>query len=266
MRASRSTRRASAGSIDLEGGKIDDLVLKGYHETIEQTEPADPASVAERRAQFLLGDDRLRQRRRRKDADARHGLDRRREDADADQPVTLTWDNGEGLVFKRVISVDDKYMFTVVDSVENKGAEPATLKPYALVLRHGKPNVAGYSVLHEGFVGVIGDGGVQEVTYAGIDKETGKTDTYSGAGGWLGFTDKYWASAIIPDQTEPIDARFSAAGTAQPEDYQADFVGPEKTIAPGAAVDDDDAHLRRRQGSRARSTITRPTSASRSSI
>jgi YidC/Oxa1 family membrane protein insertase len=111
------------------------------------------------------------------------------------------------------------------------------VRPYALVLRHGKPNVAGYSVLHEGFVGVIGDGGVQEVTYSAIDKDTGKTLTYKGDGGWLGFTDKYWGSAIIPSQTEPIEARFSARGTEQPEDYQADFVGPDQTVAPGASVE-----------------------------
>ncbi len=91
-------------------------------------------------------------------------------------------------------------------------------------------------MLHEGFVGVIGDGGVQEVTYAGIDKANNKTDSYSGPGGWLGFTDKYWGTAIIPDQTEPIEARFTAQGAAQPEDYQADFVGPEKTIAPGETL------------------------------
>ena len=155
-----------------------------------------------------------------------------------EHPVTLTWDNGAGLVFKRVIAVDDKYMFTITDSVANRRRRGGdACRPYALVLRHGKPNVAGYSVLHEGFVGVIGDGGVQEVTYAAIDKDTGKTLTYKGDGGWLGFTDKYWGSAIIPEQTAPIEARFSASGTGQPEDYQADFVGAEQTVAPGASVE-----------------------------
>ena len=80
------------------------------------------------------------------------------------------------------IAVDDKYMFTITDSVANSGAAPATVQPYALILRHGRPNVAGYSVLHEGFVGVITGGGargrltlpVQEVTYATIEKDTGK--------------------------------------------------------------------------------------------
>jgi YidC/Oxa1 family membrane protein insertase len=150
--------------------------------------------------------------------------------------VTLTWDNGAGLVFKRVIAVDDKYMFTITDSVVNSGSAPATLQPYGLVLRHGRPNVAGYSVLHEGFEGVIGD---QEhaPTYATIDKATGKLEAYKGDGGWLGFTDKYWGSAIIPDQSAPIEVRYSASGTVQPVDYQADFLGKEQTVAPGATFE-----------------------------
>ena len=75
---------------------------------------------------------------------------------------------------------------------------------------------------------------MQEITYPNIEKETGRIRELKGDGGWLGFTDKYWGSAIIPDQSEPIDARFSASGTTQPEDYQTDFVGPAIAVAPGA--------------------------------
>ncbi len=225
------------GSIDLKGGKIDDLVLKDYHETISKQSPlirlfsppgapdaywAETGFVSPGAAKTPnLESDWT--------ADAKT--------LTSERPVTLTWDNGAGLVFKRVIAVDDKYMFTITDSVANSGGAPATVQPFALILRHGKPNVAGYSVLHEGFVGVIGDGGVQEVTYAGIEKDTGKVRAFKGDGGWLGFTDKYWGSAVIPEQTAPIDARFSASGSAQPEDYQADFLGKEQTVAPGAAFE-----------------------------
>jgi YidC/Oxa1 family membrane protein insertase len=223
------------GSIDLAGGMIDDVVLKAYRETIDPKSPnitlfspvgapapywaetgfvTDAPGVKTPNRQTVWS------------ADATT--------LTAAKPVTLTWDNGAGLKFKRVIAVDDKYMFTVRDSVENGGAEPASLRPYALILRRGKPNVAGYAVLHEGFVGVIGDGSVLEITYPNIEKETGRIREVKGDGGWLGFTDKYWGSAIIPDQSEPIDARFSASGTAQPEDYQTDFVGPAIAVAPGA--------------------------------
>jgi YidC/Oxa1 family membrane protein insertase len=226
------------GSIDLKGGRIDDIILKDYRETIDPKSPnirlfsppgAPDAYWAETGFVSPGGVAKT------PNLDTLWTADR--QTLTPSQPVTLTWDNGAGLVFKRVIAVDDKYMFTVTDSVVNSGAASATVQPYALILRHGKPNVAGYSVLHEGFVGVIGDGGVQEVTYAGIEKATGKVDAFKGDGGWLGFTDKYWGSAIIPDQTAPIEARFSASGTVQPIDYQADFLGKEQSVAPGATVE-----------------------------
>jgi YidC/Oxa1 family membrane protein insertase len=225
------------GSIDLKGGKIDDIVLKDYHETVDPKSPnvrlfsppgAPDAYWAETGFVSPAGA---------KTPGLEAVWTADRPTLTPAQPVTLTWDNGAGLVFKRVVAVDDKYMFTIVDSVANSGSAPATVQPYALVLRHGRPTVGGYSVLHEGFVGVIGDGGVQQVTYANIEKATGKVNSFKGDGGWLGFTDKYWGSAVIPVQTAPIEARFSASGTVQPVDYQADFLGKEQSVAPGATVE-----------------------------
>ena len=233
------------GSIDLKGGRIDDIVLKDYHETVDPKSPnvrlfsppgAPDAYWAETGFVSPGGVAKT------PNLDTLWTADR--QTLTPAQPVTLTWDNGAGLVFKRVIAVDDKYMFTITDSVVNSGSSPATVQPYGLILRHGRPNVAGYSVLHEGFVGVItGDGAsqvgltlpVQEVTYSAIEKDTGRVRAYKGDGGWLGFTDKYWGSAVIPEQTAPIEARFSASGTVQPVDYQADFLGKEQTVAPGGA-------------------------------
>jgi len=234
------------GSIDLKGGKIDDITLKDYRETIDPKSPnirlfsppgAPDAYWAETGFVSAGGA-------KTPNFDTVWTADVAT--LTPTQPVTLTWDNGAGLVFKRVIAVDEKYMFTVTDSVANSGGAPAAVRPFGLILRRGKPNVAGYTVLHEGFVGVImGDGGasvgltlpVQEVTYSTIDKDTGKVRAYKGVGGWLGFTDKYWGSAVIPEPTAPIDARFSASGSVQPEDYQADFLGAEQTVAPGAAFE-----------------------------
>ena len=224
------------GSIDLKGGRIDDVVLKDYRETVDPKSPnvrlfsppgAPDAYWAETGFVSPAGG-------KTPNLDTVWTADH--QTLTPTQPVTLTWDNGAGLIFKRVIAVDDKYMFTITDSVVNSGSAPATVQPYGLVLRHGRPNVAGYSVLHEGFEGVIGD---QEhaPTYASIDKATGKVESYKGDGGWLGFTDKYWGSAIIPDQTAPIEARYSASGTVQPVDYQADFLGKEQTVAPGATFE-----------------------------
>ena len=236
------------GSIDLKGGKIDDIILKDYHETVDPKSPnvrlfsppgAPDAYWAETGFVSPAGA-------KTPGLDAVWTADR--QTLTPAQPVTLTWDNGAGLVFKRVIAVDDKYMFTIVDSVANSGSAPATVQPYALVLRHGRPNVAGYSVLHEGFVGVIGDRRRAGSTYANIEKATGKVNSFKGDGGWLGFTDKYWGSAVIPAQTAPIEARFSASGTVQPVDYQADFLGKEQIGRARSHGRDHDPRLRRRQG------------------
>ena len=224
------------GSINLRGGKIDDIILRDYRETVDPKSPnvrlfspagAPDAYWAETGFVSPAGA-------KTPNLDTVWTADR--QTLTPTQPVTLTWDNGEGLHFKRVIAVDYKYMFTITDSVVNSGSAPATIQQYGLVLRHGTPNVANYSVLHEGFEGVIGDK-EQAPTYASIDKATGKVETFKGDGGWLGFTDKYWGSAIIPRQTAPIEARYSATGVAPAVDYQADFLGKEQTVAPGATFE-----------------------------
>jgi YidC/Oxa1 family membrane protein insertase len=234
------------GSIDLKGGKLDDIILKDYRETVDPkspnirlfSPPGAPEAYWAETGFVSAGGAKT------PNLDTPWTADRKT--LTVDQPVTLTWDNGAGLIFKRVVAVDDKYMFTITDSVMNSGAAPATVRPFGLILRHGRPNIAGYSVLHEGFVGVITGNGasqvaltlpVQEVTYANIEKATGRLNTFKGDGGWLGFTDKYWGSAVIPDQTAPIEARFSASGTVQPVDYQADFLGQEQAVAPGASFE-----------------------------
>ena len=115
-------------------------------------------------------------------------------------PVTLSFDNGQGLVFHRQISVDDRYMFTIRDSVENRSDRPVTLAPYALVARHGASRDDGelrgsarrLRRRHRRWRHV------EEIKYDKIEKENGAAKTFSGTGGWLGFTDKYWAATVIP--------------------------------------------------------------------
>jgi YidC/Oxa1 family membrane protein insertase len=226
------------GSINLTGGLIDDVILKNYRETTDPNSPNialfSPQGGPEpywAETGFV--------------PDVGSGIKFPTRDtvweADSDKltpakPITLTYDNGAGLIFRRVIAVDDKFMFTIKDLVENKGGEPVTLHPYSLILRRGTPKVSGYSILHEGFVGVIGNS-LQQITYSGIEKETDHARELKGDGGWLGFTDKYWASAIIPDQSAAITARFSASGTTAPIDYQTDYVMDGRVVAPGASTE-----------------------------
>mgnify|MGYP000066858077 FL=1 len=227
------------GSVNLESGRIDDLVLVKYHETVDPTSPkvelfSPTGSPSPYFAEYgwvptgtatakLPGRDTVWT----ADSDA---------PLTPSSPVTLTWDNGEGLLFKRTISVDDDYMFTVVDAVENKGDAPVTLAPYARIHRYGTPQLLGYFILHEGPIGVIGEtDGFQEIDYDEAVEEGTRTFP-TATGGWLGFTDKYWASALVPDQTQPYRAQFSGKAPRLPNEknaYQTDYLSAAVTIQPG---------------------------------
>jgi YidC/Oxa1 family membrane protein insertase len=148
------------------------------------------------------------------------------------RPVTLTYDNGEGLEFRRTITVDDKYLFTIKDDVSNKGESPVTLFPYALISRHGIPPTAGYYVLHEGLIGVLGEAGLQEFTYKNIEDK--KSVSWDVTNGWLGITDKYWAATLLPDTSARLKARFSTSMLGTVRTFQTDYLLDSQTIAPGA--------------------------------
>jgi YidC/Oxa1 family membrane protein insertase len=147
------------------------------------------------------------------------------------RPVTLTYDNGQGLEFRRTIAVDDKYLFTVKDDVANASAAPVTLHPYALISRHGTPHTLGYYILHEGLIGVL-DNKLEEVTYSKIDDK--KTMLFDTTNAWLGITDKYWAAALLPETNAHLKARFAASALGNLKTYQTDYLLDAQTIAPGA--------------------------------
>src|SRR5690554_4023650 len=123
----------------------------------------------------------------------------------ADTPVTLVWDNGNGLTFRRTISVDENYLFSVNQTVENTSDSDVALFPYSRVSRLYTPQTQNFFILHEGPIGFVGDSLV-EMSYGDLAGD-GQRDATS-TGGWLGFTDKYWATAVIPDQSEGVNARF----------------------------------------------------------
>jgi len=135
----------------------------------------------------------------------------------ADHPVTLSYDNGDGLIFRRTIAVDDHYLFTIRDEVQNKSGSPVTLFPYGLISRHGTPKVLGYYILHEGLIGVMGNEGLQEETYKKIEDK--KNESWEVTNAWLGFTDKYWAAALLPDTDAKVHARFSAGESCVPNSW-----------------------------------------------
>jgi YidC/Oxa1 family membrane protein insertase len=223
------------GSISLKGGRVDDVSLAQYHETVDPTSPAivllspsgspqpyysefgwKPVGAAVKTpgpdtVWTQVGNGSL----------------------TADRPVTLRYDNGEGLEFRRTISVDDKYLFTIRDEVVNSGTAAVTLQPYALVSRHGTPRTSGLSLLHEGMIGVMGDQGEQEITYKQIDEK--KLQRFDVTNAWMGFTDKYWAAALLPDTSARVQAEFSSDMVGATKTYQTGYLLDRQTIAPGSA-------------------------------
>ena len=147
------------------------------------------------------------------------------------RPVILVWQNGQGLEFRRTISVDDKYLFNVRDEVTNNGSVAVVLAHYALISRHNPPPSPGYYLLHEGAIGVLGDQGLQEVTYKALDEK--QRLTFGPANAWLGFTDKYWAAILLPDTSSPVQAEFFANALGTLKTYQADYVQDARTVEPG---------------------------------
>lgn len=153
-----------------------------------------------------------------------------------ESPITLEYESKSGLIFTREISVDHDFMFTINDSVQNTSSSSVTLFPYGQITRTGRPQTSQLFVLHEGPIGWLGEDGLQELSYSDL-LDDGPTKITS-RGGWLGFTDKYWATAIIPPQDATVNARFVARGAAQVEDevYKSDYLLDGQTIGAGQSA------------------------------
>lgn len=231
-----------AGTIALRGGRIDDLYLKQYRET---TEPDSP-NVELFRPQGARGAYFAQTGWAGANVPGLPGRDTVWTLADGDilrpgRPVTLRHANGAGLVFTRQIAVDDRYLFTITDTVANTSGAPVELAAYGSVQRHGlPPGLANNMILHEGAVGAVS----KEATGGGfrLEQQSFKAWREKGeianatTGGWLGVTDKYWLAALIPDQSEQVRANFRVTRAAAGDIYEAVFTAPVHRIAPGAQV------------------------------
>ncbi|MGI8841322.1 MAG: membrane protein insertase YidC [Caulobacteraceae bacterium] len=229
-----------AGSIALKGARLDDLFLKNYHVAVAKTSP---------RVELLRPEGA---------ADAYYadlgwvganlpGLPNSQTvwalasggDLAPGRPIVLTYAALGGLVFTRQIAVDARSMFTVTDTVANRGAAAVTIAPYASVERRGlppDPNKSG--LVHEGAIGVLGlDQPTLQLASYKSWKKKGEED-WPSRGGWLGVTDKYWMTAFIPPQSERIDAKIRAATDAATgaDLYEAAYLGAARAIAPGAQI------------------------------
>lgn len=225
------------GSINLQAGRIDDLRFKDYHETIDKTSPLvtllSPSETSQGYfAEFgFIGS-------------AESGdvpgpktnwVASSNGDLSPGNPVSLEWTNSKGITFQRTIKLDDTYLFTVDDEVVNGSGKSVSLSAYGRITRFGKPKTRKIFVLHEGMIGYFGDDGLQEVDYSDLEDDKQITgETASGyKTGWLGITDKYWATALVPSSNfKPRFAYFSDGRVR----FQSDFLGDPLSVAPGASA------------------------------
>ena len=219
-----------SGSISLKGARIDDITLTQYKETLE------PESEL---IKLLL----------KSNGDSPYFIEFGWSSPDGikvpngkslwksssnilspDKNITLKWDNGENITFYQDITVDDSFMITVNQRVENNSNNSVTLYPYGLIRRAGEPKTIDFFVLHEGPLGVF-DGTLSEKSYGDLT-EAGKKGINikpNETGGWIGLTDKYWLTALLPDQNEKYNFTYRKLNSNGGQ-YQTDFLGKAVTI------------------------------------
>jgi len=219
------------GSISLQGAIIDDIIFKNYKETLNSENKViflNPknsseeyfietgwASGGNEKIKLPLGDTIWKV--------------KGNSTLTPNNPVTIEWDNGEGLVFTKKIELDEKFLFKITQGIKNNSNKSFQFYPYAQITRGGKPEGMQIYILHEGFLGVFGEELVEE-DYDDIEKEK---FTINSSKGWLGITDKYWLTAIVPEKGNEFKAEF----VAKNEKYRANYIikNP-KILNPGNSI------------------------------
>ena len=217
----------SQGSINLRGAKIDHLALQDYKETLDADSPVISVLKDGARSYYVsygwTGKDVT-------VPDSKTLWQADREVLSTEHPVRLSWTNPEGVTFIQDISVTDRFLLLVKQSVVNNSAADIALAPYGLISRGGTPETAGFYILHEGLIGVLAEN-LEEIDYDTV-LEDGR-QRYASSNGWLGITDKYWLVAQIPTQGQHFNAAFSAQQSGLEPRYQTDFVTDTQNIAAG---------------------------------
>ncbi|MEP3299174.1 MAG: membrane protein insertase YidC [Pseudoruegeria sp.] len=232
------------GSISLAGGRIDDLELKSYRETLAEDSPLVRllSPVGSANAYYALygwapagslGFEDV------PGANTNWAL----ESGDTltpESPVVLRWNSESGLIFRRKIEIDNDYLFTITQSVENTGDSAQRAQPYGIVARHGEPDVAGFFILHEGVVR-LNDGELEEIKYKKmpdldvVEREAARADVVNvEETGWVGFTDKFWMTTLVPENGQSFTSVAKYVPGA--DIYQTEARLQTKTVEPGQTI------------------------------
>ena len=226
------------GTIALQGARIDDIHLVEYRETLDEDSDTvvlfspsgseDPFYAEFGWAQGAGGAATL------PDANTVWQVEGN-DTLTASTPVVLVYDYGEGLIFRRTISVDEDYLFTIRQEVENTTEAGVLLYPYGLVARHGEPRTSRMFILHEGLIGFFGEEGLAELDYDDV-RDDGTTQYRDVSGGWLGITDKYWAATLIPSGLDSFRGEFRMDQILAGESFVAAYLGGGYEVPPGTSV------------------------------
>ena len=229
-----------SGSINLTGGRIDDLRLNNYYQSLDQKNPVSLLRPKETRAPYYTefgwvpedtnipvpgpetqweikgSDDTVK--------------------LTPDTPVTLQWENGKGLIFERTLSLDQDFLFTVEQKILNNSNTTIRLHPYSLISRHGIPdNIENIWILHEGPIAFFN----KELHQRSYDdlQEAKAPFSKPGTDGWAGITDKYWMVSFLPDQEAPKTYRFLHVPPKQASQVGRSLGGPQSAAKPRFQVD-----------------------------
>jgi len=222
------------GSIALKGARFDDLTLARYHVTLDKDSPevtlfspnGDDQAWFTQIGWLASGKTNVPDQNTLWQADKKTLL--------PGQTVNLKWNNGEGVAFMLAVSLDENYMFSIAQRVENHSGHTIAVLPYAYINRaYDIPKQAAF--LHEGPLGVM-DGALNESTYKEL-RDKGNM-TYDTSSGWFGITDKYWLAALIPSGNHE-KITFSHYSKGKTDRYQVDYLGDALSVADGASADDN---------------------------
>jgi YidC/Oxa1 family membrane protein insertase len=223
------------GSISLQGVRLDDLTLNGYKKSIDEDSNEvilfAPSNTKE--AYFAefgwispIKDFDL--------PDSKSVWVASKQELTDNDSIDFYWKNKQGVKFIITISLDSKYMFTVTQTIRNHSNDIVSVYPYGLINRNYEDAEKANLVIHQGALGVFNEK-LEEMKYADLVEEKHKKYT-SKKGGWIGITDKYWLSAIIPQNQGKFDANFSGYAKGGTNKYQVDYVGEKVILTPNKEV------------------------------
>jgi len=221
------------GSISLEGAVIDDLSFKNYKENLESNKTVVFLSPKETTDGYFI-----------ESGWASVGNKIKvptnksiwkvvgNKVLSNNNPIILEWNNGSNLIFRKKITLDDNYLFKIIQEIENKSSERIELYPYAQITRNNKPkDLQDFFILHEGFIGVL-DEELKEDGYKDIEE---KKITREADKGWIGITDKYWMTALVPESGESFKSTF-----LYQDAYKANFLlNKPKIIEPSSKINNE---------------------------